>query len=106
VNMDKQMRHCWETSVYDASKCSMAQKDAFITDLAQKAASSPPGAVTLDFTDMYCQNGECPAKIEGVYVYRDNSHISLAFSQGMVGEWVKRLSELGIDMPKISGLEN
>jgi hypothetical protein len=106
VNMDKQMRHCWETSVYDASRCSMAQESAFITDLAQKAASSPPGAVTLDFTDLYCQNGKCPAKIDGVYVYRDNSHISLAFSQGMIGDWVKRLTELGIELPKISGLEN
>ena len=106
VTMDKQMRHCWETSVYDASQCSMTEADAFITDLAQKAASSPPGAVTLDFTDLYCQNGRCPAKIGDVYVYRDNSHISLAFSQGMIGEWVQRLSELGIELPKISGLEN
>ena len=106
VNMDKQMRHCWETSVYDASNCSMDEKDAFITDLAQKAASSPPGAVTLDFTDLYCQNGKCPAMIDGLYVYRDNSHISLAFSQKMAGDWVKRLTELGIQLPKISGLEN
>ena len=104
--MDKQMRHCWETSVYDASQCSMAQDDAFITDLSQKAASSPPGAVTLDFTDLYCPNGKCPAKIDGIYVYRDNSHISLAFSQGMVSDWVQRLTELGIDLPKNSGLEN
>lgn len=106
VNMDRQMRHCWETSVYDASRCSMAESDAFITDLAQKAASSPPGAVTLDFTDLYCQNGQCPAKIGEIYVYRDNSHISLAFSQGMARDWVKRLNELGIELPKISGLEN
>jgi len=106
VNMDKQMRHCWETAVYDASKCSMAESDAFITDLAKKAASSPPGAVTLDFTDLYCQNGKCPAKIGEIYVYRDNSHISLAFSQGMVRDWVKRLNELGVELPKISGLEN
>jgi peptidoglycan/LPS O-acetylase OafA/YrhL len=106
VNMDKQMRHCWETAVYDASKCSMAEADAFITDLAQKAASSPPGAVTLDFTDLYCQNGKCPAKIGKIYVYRDNSHISLAFSQGMARDWVKRLNELGVELPKITGLEN
>ena len=84
----------------------MAQEDAFITDLAQKAASSPPGAVTMDFTDLYCQNGKCPAKIGDLYVYRDNSHISLAFSQGMAREWVQRLTELGIELPKISGLEN
>jgi hypothetical protein len=106
VNMDKQMRDCWESAVYDASKCSMAEKDAFITDLAQKAASSPPGAVTLDFTGLYCQNGKCPAMIDGVYVYRDNSHISLAFSLSMVRDWVQRLTELGIKLPKISGLEN
>jgi hypothetical protein len=106
VNMDKQMRHCWETSVYDASKCSMAVEDAFIADLAQKAASSPPGAVTLDFTDLYCQSARCPAMIDGLYVYRDNSHISLAFSQRMAADWVKRLTELGIKLPKISGLEN
>lgn len=106
VNMDKQMRDCWESAVYDASHCSMAEKDAFITDLAQKAASSPPRAVTLDFTDLYCQDGKCPAMIDGVYVYRDNSHISLAFSLGMVRDWVQRLTELGIKLPKISGLEN
>ena len=106
VNMDKQMRDCWESAVYDASKCSMAEKDAFITDLAQKAASSPPGALTIDFTDLYCQNSRCPAMIEGVYAFRDNSHISLAFSQGMVRDWVQRLTELGVKIPKISGLEN
>jgi peptidoglycan/LPS O-acetylase OafA/YrhL len=106
VNMDKQMRDCWESAVYDASKCSMAEKNAFITDLAQKAASSPPGALTLDFTDLYCQNGMCPAMISGVYAFRDNSHISLAFSRGMVRDWVQRLTELGVKLPKTSGLEN
>jgi hypothetical protein len=44
--------------------------------------------------------------IDGVYVYRDNSHISLAFSQGMVRDWVQRLTELGIKLPRVSGLEN
>lgn len=106
VNMDKQMRDCWESAVYDASKCSMAEKNAFITDLAQKAASSPPGALTLDFTDLYCQNGKCPALINGVYAFRDNSHISMAFSLGMTRDWVQRLTELGVKLPKISGLEN
>jgi hypothetical protein len=106
VNMDKQMRDCWESAVYDASKCSMAEKNAFITDLAQKAASSPPDALTLDFTDLYCQNGMCPAMISGVYAFRDNSHISLAFSRGMVRDWVQRLTELGVKLPKTSGLEN
>lgn len=104
VNMDKQMRDCWESAVYDASKCSMAEKDAFITDLAQKAASSPPGALTLDFTDLYCHNGKCPAMIDGKYAFRDNSHISLAFSLGMVRDWVQRLTELGVKLPAISGL--
>jgi peptidoglycan/LPS O-acetylase OafA/YrhL len=106
VNMDKQMRDCWDSAVYDASKCSMAEKNAFITDLAQKAASSPPGALTIDFSDLYCQNGKCPAMINGVYALRDNSHISLAFSLGMARDWVQRLTELGVKLPKISGLEN
>ena len=102
VNMDKQMRDCWESAVYDASKCSMVEKDAFIADLAQRAASSPPGALTMDFTDLYCQNGKCPAMIKGVYVYRDNSHISLLFSQQMAGDWYHRLIQLGVKLPNIS----
>ena len=106
VNMDKQMRDCWESAVYDASNCSMAQSDAFITDLAQRAASSPPGALTMDFTDLYCQNGRCPAKIDGVYVYRDNSHISLLFSQKMAPDWYHRLTQLGVKLPTIAGLNN
>jgi hypothetical protein len=106
VNMDKPMRDCWESAVYDASKCSMPESKAFITDLAQRAASSPPGALTMDFTDLYCQNGVCPAMIGGVYVYRDNSHISLAFSRGMVRDWYHRLSQLGVKLPTISSLEN
>jgi peptidoglycan/LPS O-acetylase OafA/YrhL len=106
VNMDKPMRDCWESAVYDASKCQMAEKDAFITDLAQRAASSPPGALTLDFTDLYCQTGICPAKLNGVYVYRDNSHISLLFSQNMAGDWYHRLTQLGVKLPAISGFGN
>jgi len=102
VNMDASMRHCWETAVYDASKCSMAENAAFVTDLAQKAASSPPAALTLDFTDIYCQQGRCPAKINGVYVYRDSSHISLAFSQAMARDWYHRLTQLGVKMPAIA----
>jgi len=101
--MDASMRHCWETAVYDASKCSMAESSAFATDLAQKAASSPPGALTLDFTDLYCQQGRCPAMINGVYVYRDSSHISLAFSQSMARDWYHRLTQLGVKLPAISG---
>jgi hypothetical protein len=106
VNMDKPMRVCWESAVYNASKCQMAAKDAFIADLAQRAASSPPGALTMDFTDLYCQNGSCPAKIGSVYVYRDNSHISLRFSQNMAGDWYHRLTQLGVKLPTISGFGN
>jgi peptidoglycan/LPS O-acetylase OafA/YrhL len=106
VNMDKKMRDCWESAVYDATRCSMPEKSAFIADLAQRAASSPPGALTLDFTDLYCQNGICPAKIGGIYVYRDNSHISLLFSQRMAADWDHRLVQLGVKLPQISGLEN
>ena len=106
VNMDKQMRDCWESAVYDATKCKMAEKDAFIVDLAQRAASSPPGALTIDFTDRYCQNGQCPAVIDGVYVYRDSSHISLLFSQNMAADWYGRLVQLGVELPKISNFEN
>jgi peptidoglycan/LPS O-acetylase OafA/YrhL len=106
VNMDKQMRHCWETSVYDATKCEMARDDAFIADLSMRAASSPPGALTMDFTDLYCPNGKCPAMIDGVYVYRDSSHISLLFSQQMADDWSDRLTQLGVKLPAMPGLTN
>jgi peptidoglycan/LPS O-acetylase OafA/YrhL len=106
VNMDKQMRHCWETSVFDATQCVMAQDDAFIADLSMRAASSPPGALTMDFTDLYCPNGKCPAMLDGVYVYRDSSHISLLFSEQMAGDWRDRLTQLGVKLPATPGLNN
>jgi hypothetical protein len=99
VNMSPSMRDCWQSAVYDASNCSMPESQAFGTDLAMRAASSPPGALTMDFSDLYCQNGICPAKIGKLYVYRDSSHISLAFSRSMANDWLVRMTEIGIKLP-------
>jgi hypothetical protein len=71
-----------------------------------RAASSPPGALTMDFTDLYCPNGKCPAMLDGVYVYRDSSHISLLFSEQMAGDWSDRLTQLGVKLPAMPGLNN
>jgi hypothetical protein len=44
--------------------------------------------------------------LEGVYVYRDSSHISLKFSEEMAAEWRDRLTQLGVKLPAIPGLNN
>ncbi len=68
------------------ANCSVSKKIAFTSKDAQPASiRSLPGVTVLDFSSAYCGISKtapslCPPLINGIKVYRDNSHISSTFA--------------------------
>ena len=57
------------------------------------AAQMGPNIVVVDFKDVICPNGnECIAFRNGLFTYRDKSHLSPAFSASLKGRWIEILS--------------
>jgi hypothetical protein len=63
-------------------------------DFAFEAATEL-GVPTIDFTDIYCGETECPVSIGGVRVYRDRGHITTVFGKSLVPFLENDLTELG-----------
>jgi peptidoglycan/LPS O-acetylase OafA/YrhL len=61
--------------------CTRAQELAMKpTDVQAKTALKiAPQSQLVDFTDLYCQNGKCASVIDNIVVYRDHSHLTMAW---------------------------
>ncbi|MDE2591646.1 MAG: acyltransferase [Actinomycetales bacterium] len=92
--MTPAMKKCWDATSVDARDCTMPQARAFVTDAAVQAAANTDSVKLLDLTDLYCVDGQCPAYVGGVYIYRNADHISATYSMSMTSILSQRLEDL------------
>ncbi|MDR1824423.1 MAG: acyltransferase [Bifidobacteriaceae bacterium] len=73
--------------------CNMTPADAFAIaePYARAAELSGPGVASVDLTEAYCQDGNCPAVIGGVNVYRDQHHITATYSRTLAPFAIDRI---------------
>lgn len=55
--------------------------------------ASLPNTLSLDFSDVFCDDYRCPAVIGNLFVYRDSHHISVAFARSLGAEMTSRTRE-------------
>ncbi|APT90533.1 hypothetical protein CSPHI_05220 [Corynebacterium sphenisci DSM 44792] len=60
-------------------------------DSGARALSRYPGTLALDFSDILCPDGTCPAVIGNVWVYRDDDHLSPTFVRTLAPELDRRI---------------
>lgn len=81
----------------DASECSVQEDEAAKgRNVVQKLAIADlPDVETMDFSKYVCQNGSCPAVVNGVVTFRDSNHITAEFSRSLAKPLKKALKENG-----------
>lgn len=60
--------------------CDFPKSKANLTRYDLPVLSSMSGITVLDFTNRFCTGGTCQAVVDGVFVYRDQGHITNSFS--------------------------
>ncbi len=70
--------------VDDPAQCAFSRVDALVSpDPLVLAAGLTRGAVTVDFTRMFCSSASCAVVISGANVYRDQDHLTATFANTM-----------------------
>ena len=78
-------------------RCGVSTTQAFPDDqVYEQAAQEVPEASYVDLTDLYCRDGECPAVIGGVNVYRDKHHLTSTYTRTMTPYIVDGLRDAGV----------
>jgi peptidoglycan/LPS O-acetylase OafA/YrhL len=65
----------------DPGPCAGKQAERLAAVSPFDQADLPDNVVPLDFTHLFCQDGECPAVIGNVLVYRDSNHMSATYAR-------------------------
>ncbi|WP_370670777.1 SGNH hydrolase domain-containing protein [Janibacter anophelis] len=76
-----------------ASECSVSQEKASLrrNDVQRRALEELPSIPALDFTSYICQEGTCPAIVNGVVTFRDSNHITAEYSRTLTSPLRKAL---------------
>lgn len=91
-----------ELAGYDAARCVEAGGDPAacgparsvalsLTDPGARALSGYPRSHAVDFSDVFCDAGRCPAALGNMWVYRDDDHLSPAFVRTLAPELDRRI---------------
>jgi peptidoglycan/LPS O-acetylase OafA/YrhL len=72
----------------DANANEAAARQAF-TDVAKR-----DGALLIDLRDFFCPDGLCTTELDGMYLYRDDGHISIAASRALAGTFTQAFASL------------
>ena len=83
----------WNPAGMNLSSCSITRKDGLETGPVDTAASVYPMMRLLSFDDLFCVDETCPTVIGNVVVYRDNNHLTFAFSRSLAPALEKKLLE-------------
>lgn len=82
---------CFMTSTNWMVDCVPDRAAVFKPDLTLAAAQSLKMPI-LDFSEDFCRTAHCPAVIGGVFVYRDNHHMTATFARTLVESLERKLS--------------
>jgi len=74
--------------VAQANANESAARQAF-TDVAERN-----GATLIDLRDFFCPNALCSTQLDGMYLYRDEGHISISASEALAGTFATALATL------------
>ncbi|MFD6179560.1 MULTISPECIES: acyltransferase family protein [unclassified Isoptericola] len=81
----------------DPARCDQPEQQAFPDrQVYEDATEQVRGASYVDLTDLYCQDGTCPAVIGGVNVYRDTHHVTATYARTMTPFIERELREAGL----------
>ncbi|CAL9419578.1 hypothetical protein SUDANB121_01842 [Nocardiopsis dassonvillei] len=86
---------CVADNVEDPRECAIPQEEAFERDDPQEEAvrDLPGEAALVDMSDLFCADGECPAVIGNVMVYRDSGHITSTYVSLLTEPLGERIDE-------------
>ncbi len=73
-----------------------ASRQGSWTEEAINLRGTPDSIVTFDPLTTLCNETDCPLVIDGVYVYRDNTHLSAPMADYFAPQIDARIQELGI----------
>ncbi|MFD7707631.1 acyltransferase family protein [Streptomyces sp. NPDC059786] len=77
---DKDVPTCVSGAMNSLADCATAEDDALgFEQIGEVAAQEVDGASVIDPTRMLCRDGECPAVIGSVVVYRNGSHLTATY---------------------------
>jgi len=82
-------------AIHEPNQCALARDAALKPDAqVQAVAQLSSSLVTLlDFTETYCGEKSCQPMLDGVYVYRDNQHLTGRFVQTLLPAIESRIYE-------------
>jgi hypothetical protein len=83
---------CLEVHGHDSGECSQAADHVLArTSPLARLAQRPSKVQFIDMTPYFCDSRECPAVVGNVIVYRDDSHITAAYSRTLAPMLARQL---------------
>ena len=89
---------CISGSIDDWDACAFSRGDSVPTDPvdALVVEGSVTGVEQVDLTETLCPDGRCPAVVDGVLVYRDESHLSDTYARTLTPVLGRALAATGV----------
>jgi peptidoglycan/LPS O-acetylase OafA/YrhL len=88
---------CISGSIDDWDACSFPRAGSVVTDPvdALMVEGSVTGVEQVDLTEVLCPDDRCPAVVDGVLVYRDESHLSDTYARSLTSVLGRALAATG-----------
>lgn len=85
------VRECAAAHVWPFVECAGDERSVLF-DSAIPVAARKAGLAQVDLTRYFCIDGKCPAVIGGVFVYRDNAHITATYARTLASPLLDQLA--------------